>query len=232
MSGSGSISKQGSAARRDAASSVAFYDAVTLQLRTLTRQKRLRYNKTMRHKATWIEWKPLHGCLLICSMVVFAAVAQSRQEPTTPTIEKPDKTQTPPPRSTSGISPRHHASRPPADLPPSARMFYQVMWGVDSLGVKSVESGQMIRFSYRVIDVEKAKGLNDKKATPFLIDEKARVKLVVPSMEKVGQLRQSSTPEAGKSYWMVFSNKGNFVKRGNRVSVVIGRFRVDGLVVQ
>ncbi len=111
-------------------------------------------------------------------------------------------------------------------------MFYQVMWGVDSLGVKSVESGQMIRFSYRVIDVEKAKGLNDKKANPFLIDEKARVKLVVPTMEKVGQLRQSSTPEAGKSYWMVFSNKGNFVKRGNRVSVEIGRFRVDGLVVQ
>jgi len=111
-------------------------------------------------------------------------------------------------------------------------MFYQMMWGVDSLGVKSVESGQMIRFSYRVIDVEKAKGLNDKKANPFLIDEKARVKLVVPTMEKVGQLRQSSTPEAGKSYWMVFSNKGNFVKRGNRVSVEIGRFRVDGLVVQ
>ena len=111
-------------------------------------------------------------------------------------------------------------------------MFYQIMWGVDSLGVKSVESGQMIRFSYRVIDVEKAKGLNDKKANPFLIDEKARVKLVVPTMEKVGQLRQSSTPEAGKSYWMVFSNKGNFVKRGNRVSVEIGRFRVDGLVVQ
>jgi len=77
-------------------------------------------------------------------------------------------------------------------------MFYQIMWGVDSLGVKSVESGQMIRFSYRVIDVEKAKGLNDKKANPFLIDEKARVKLVVPTMEKVGQLRQSSTPEAGK----------------------------------
>jgi len=98
--------------------------------------------------------------------------------------------------------------------------------------VKSVESGQMIRFSYRVIDAEKAKGMNDKKATPYLIDEKARVKLVVPSMEKVGQLRQSSTPEPGKSYWMVFSNKGTFVKRGNRVSVVIGRFRVDGLTVQ
>jgi hypothetical protein len=30
---------------------------------------------------------------------------------------------------------------------------------------------------------------------------------------------------------MVFSNKGNFVKAGHRVSVSIGTFRADGLVV-
>jgi hypothetical protein len=50
-------------------------------------------------------------------------------------------------------------------------------------------------------------------------------------MDKIGKLRQSSTPEAGKSYWMAFSNKGRLVKRGHRVSVVIGKFRADGLVV-
>jgi hypothetical protein len=82
-----------------------------------------------------------------------------------------------------------------------------------------------------VLDPDKAKILNDKKTEPFLIDPKAQVKLVVPSLEKVGQLRQSSTPEAGKSYWMAFSNKGRLVKRGDQVSVVIGKFRADGLVV-
>jgi hypothetical protein len=30
---------------------------------------------------------------------------------------------------------------------------------------------------------------------------------------------------------MAFSNKGRLVKRGDRVSVVIGQFRADGLVV-
>jgi hypothetical protein len=54
---------------------------------------------------------------------------------------------------------------------------------------------------------------------------------VVPSLEKVGQLRQSATPEAGKVYWMAFSNKGRLVKRGDRVNVVIGTFRAGGLVV-
>jgi hypothetical protein len=109
--------------------------------------------------------------------------------------------------------------------------YYKLIWGVDSLSVKWTESGEVIRFAYRVLDANKAKVLNDKKNEPSLIDPQAGVKLVVPSLEKVGQLRQSSTPEVGKSYWMAFSNKGRHVKRGDHVSVVIGRFRADGLVV-
>ena len=112
-----------------------------------------------------------------------------------------------------------------------AELHYGLIWGVDSLSVKWTESGEVIRFAYRVLDAEKAKMLNDKKAEPALIDQRAGVKLVVPSLEKVGQLRQSSPPVAGKAYWMAFSNKGRKVKRGDRVSVVIGRFRADGLVV-
>ncbi len=67
---------------------------------------------------------------------------------------------------------------------------------------------------------------------PSLIDPQAGVKLVVPALEQVGQLRQSAPPEAGKVYWMAFSNKGRRVKRGDRVNVVIGRFHADGLVVE
>jgi hypothetical protein len=112
-----------------------------------------------------------------------------------------------------------------------ANTYYQLIWGVDALKVKTAESGEVIKFTYAVLDADKAKVLNDKKFEPALIDPRAGVKLSVPSLEKVGQLRQSGTPEAGKSYWMAFSNKGRLVKRGDRVSVVIGRFRADGLVV-
>jgi hypothetical protein len=109
--------------------------------------------------------------------------------------------------------------------------YYRLIWGVDALVVKWTESGEVIRFSYRVLDPAKAAPLNDKRSEPLLNDPKAGVQLVVPSMEKIGQLRQSSTPEAGKSYWMAFSNKGRLVKRGDHVNVVIGKFRADGLVV-
>ena len=98
--------------------------------------------------------------------------------------------------------------------------------------VKLVESGELVRFDYRVLDPEKAGALNDKKAEPELYDAEAGVKLVVPQMEKVGKLRQSSTPKAGMTYWMAFSNPTRVVKRGHRVDVVIGSFRASNLVVE
>ena len=102
---------------------------------------------------------------------------------------------------------------------------------MDALAVKWTESGEVIKFSYQVLDPDKAKALNDKKNEPSLIDPQAGVKLVVPSLEKVGQLRQTGTPEEGRVYWMAFSNRGRYVKRGDRVTVEIGRFRAEGLVV-
>jgi hypothetical protein len=125
------------------------------------------------------------------------------------------------------ISPYHTTS-----LTTHAANRYESIWGIDALEVKSVESGQLIRFGYRILDIAKAAQLNDKKATPVLIDERAGVSLQVPTMENAGQLRQSSTPEAGRSYWMVFSNKGKIVKPGDRVKIVIGQFHADGLFVR
>jgi hypothetical protein len=113
-----------------------------------------------------------------------------------------------------------------------AEMYYEGIWGVGELRVKVAESGELIRFNYRVLDPEKAVALNDKKAEPELFDAQARVKLVVPEMEKVGKLRQSSTPKAGMTYWMAFSNPTLAVKRGHRVDVVIGSFRANNLEVE
>ena len=111
-------------------------------------------------------------------------------------------------------------------------MYYEGFWGVGELRVKAAESGEMIRFDYRVIDPQKAAALNDKKAEPELIDAQAGVKLAVPQMEKIGKLRQSSTPKAGMTYWMAFANPTLVVKRGHRVDVVIGSFRASNLVVE
>jgi hypothetical protein len=136
-----------------------------------------------------------------------------------------------PPTAAPAAQPAARAALYRNRVPKRAGLYYDLVWGVESLSAKSVESGEIIRFSYSVVDAEKAMPLNDKKSEPVLIDPQAGVKLVIPSLEKVGQLRQSSTPIAGKSYWMAFSNKGRLVKRGDRVDVVIGNFRAQGIVV-
>jgi len=124
--------------------------------------------------------------------------------------------------------PSHHA----AGMPGSARQFYATTWGVDELSAKLVESGQLVRFNYRVIDKVKAAPFNSRASSPEMLDEVAHVVLQVPTMEKVGPLRQSMPPEEGMVYWILFSNKGEFVKAGHQVSVLIGPVRIDGLIVQ
>jgi hypothetical protein len=158
---------------------------------------------------------PLLSLLAINSILMLTAGAQTQgTAPTTP-LASAKRTQ---------YAPNH--------FPKRATMYYEAIWGIDSLTVRSTESGELIRFSYRVLDAGKAKLLNNKKNEPSLVDPHAGVRLVVPSLEKVGQLRQSSTPEAGIAYWMAFSNPKRTVKRGDRVNIVIGSFHADGLIVE
>jgi len=106
------------------------------------------------------------------------------------------------------------------------------LWGIDNVHVRSTASGSLIRFSYRVVDADKAKMLNDKKVTPYLFDQKNGLALQIPQLENVGQLRQVATPQNGREYWMAFSNGGRYVQPGNHVTVVIGSFRAEELVVE
>jgi hypothetical protein len=167
----------------------------------------------MHKKSKKIKWMTL---LAASSILVSIAPAQS------PTAAGTGQT------AAAASAPRHQS----VQYPKRQKNFYQLIWGVDSFAVKYAESGEAIRFSYRVLDPNKAKILNDNKAEPALTDPEVGVRLVIPSLENIGLLRQTATPEAGKSYWMVFSNKGRLVRPGHRISVTIGTFRVDNLVVQ
>ena len=139
------------------------------------------------------------------------------------------------PAATAAPAPAHHTATShyrPDPFAGRAGKYYTLVWGVGSMSVKAVESGELIRFSYEVLDPYKAASLNNKDLEPKLIAPDAHAMLVIPSLEKVGKLRQSNTPEAGRSYWMAFSNPRRTVKRGDKVNVVIGQFHAEGLVVE
>lgn len=167
----------------------------------------------------------LRRVFLLAALVAGSAVVAATSVASAQAQQKPPAA-TPAPNSTPYRNqPNRMAKR--------AEAYYEAVWGIEDLNVKAVESGVILRFSYRVLDPEKAKALSDKKVDPFLVSPEKGVKLVIPSMEKVGQLRQAPHElEAGKSYWMAFSNNGLVLKKGDRVDIVIGSFRAEGLLVE
>jgi hypothetical protein len=163
--------------------------------------------------------------VLVAAVLAGSLVASNAFSQSTPATSKAPSAKT---RTVASVHNEYASDR----LPRRAQMYYESVWGIDSLKVRYTESGEMLRFSYRVLDPAKAAALNDKKAEPFLYDPQARVRLSVPQLEKVGKLRQSSTPIAGMSYWMAFSNIGRRVRPGHRVSIEIGHFRAINLPVE
>jgi hypothetical protein len=168
---------------------------------------------------------------LFANLLLCGALCAQSVSPASTTQDKANPAAAPPaaPAAKTGAGEPYHYQ--PNRFAGRAGAYYRLVWGIESPNLKLVEAGEVIRFSYHVLDADKAAPLNDKKSQPSLIDPQAGVKLSVPALEKVGQLRQSSTPEAGRSYWMAFSNKGRMVKRGDRVDIVIGQFHAQGLMV-
>jgi hypothetical protein len=141
--------------------------------------------------------------------------------------------------SSWGDEPAAAAVKAPLVRPPYAgarsqrgERYYAHLYGVDQLRVRSTSSGESLEFRYRVVDPQKAAVLGDKRAKPVLVDQKTGARLTVPTMEKIGELRQTSALEAGREYWMIFANPGKLVKPGQRVDIVVGAFRISSLTVE
>jgi hypothetical protein len=105
-------------------------------------------------------------------------------------------------------------------------------WGIEITSVRMSAGGHMIDFRYRVLDAEKAASLFVRSNKPYLIDQKSEKVLSVPNMGKVGPLRNSNKPIEDRIYWMFFGNSGGYVQAGSLVTVTIGDFRVENIVVQ
>lgn len=103
-------------------------------------------------------------------------------------------------------------------------------WGIELTALRMTAADHMVDFRYRVLDAEKAAPLFKRQTKPYLIHEATGKVLAVPNTAKVGSLRNSNLPKPGRIYWMFFGNQG-VVKTGDKVSVVIGDFRAENLVV-
>ena len=104
-------------------------------------------------------------------------------------------------------------------------------WGILPLSIQLTAGGQLLDYRYLVIDPEKAEALVKRSDKAYLIDQASGTKLPV-SGTKVGPLRQTGTKLiAGMKYPILFVNSGGVIKPGNKVTLVIGEFRLEDIVV-
>ena len=104
-------------------------------------------------------------------------------------------------------------------------------WGIELVAMRSTAAGHMVDFRYRVTDAEKAAPLFKRQTKPYLLHQASGQALGVPNTAKLGSLRNSNTPQEGRTYWMFFGNHHRVVKKGDMVTVAIGDFRVTDIEV-
>lgn len=118
---------------------------------------------------------------------------------------------------------------PPAE---DVRSAMEEQWGIKLLPIRLSAEGYMLDFRYRVLDPEKAMPLFDRKIKPYLVDEASGAVLAVPEPPKVGALRNTRKPQQDRNYFILFANPGRYVQKGKRVTLVIGDFKAEHLVVE
>jgi hypothetical protein len=106
-------------------------------------------------------------------------------------------------------------------------------WGIKAVSLRPSFGGTMLDFRYKVVDAEKARPLFDRQIKPYLFDPASGATLGMPEDTKLGALRASprNPPVLGKQYYVLFSNGAGTVKKGSKVTVVIGDCVLENIVV-
>ena len=105
-------------------------------------------------------------------------------------------------------------------------------WGIKPLSIRPTADGFFVDFRYRIVDAEKAAPLFSPTIKPLLIDENTGAIMAVPTVPKVGSMRSTRKPLQGRNYAILFANPNKHIKPGHKVTVVIGDYKVEHLIVE
>ncbi|MGZ8441170.1 MAG: hypothetical protein ACXWXD_10405 [Candidatus Deferrimicrobiaceae bacterium] len=105
--------------------------------------------------------------------------------------------------------------------------------GVEVVALRLTAAGRMLDFRYRVTDPGKASALLNRKTKAHAIYLPTGETLGVPRMARVGRMKSSAVEgKKGTVYFLFLDARGQQVKSGDRVTVVIGEHRFEDLAVQ
>lgn len=148
-------------------------------------------------------------------------------------VANPAHTDSPSEMAIEAVAEAPAAEAPAAEAPvPEPRDSLADRWGVEIEGLRRTSSGYMLDFRFRVLDTAKAAPLFVRATKPYLLDPVSGAQFQVPNPPKTGPLRTSNPPKEGVVYWMFFANPGRYLEPGASVTVVIGDFRAENLIVE
>jgi hypothetical protein len=100
--------------------------------------------------------------------------------------------------------------------------------GVRLVRVAVTGGGGLLDLRYQVVDPNKAVAVHEGQTPPAIIDE--RTGLVINQL-LMGHAHKGQLKPA-VSYYLVFENTGNWVRRGAKVTVLLGDAQVEHVVVK
>ena len=115
--------------------------------------------------------------------------------------------------------------------------------GVRVLHVSLTADGGMVDVRYRVTNPERASLLGggsheirtaeDVIQSPLLIDEASGYAVMETRLHQMGRVqKQRGAPQAGLTYFILFSNTGGLIKPGSKVALAVGDARLEHLSVE
>jgi hypothetical protein len=99
--------------------------------------------------------------------------------------------------------------------------------GVEITRVAVTGGGGLVDLRFKIVDPDRANALHDQRTPPAVVDEQTG--LVVHDL--LMNHAHSGTYKTGVTYYLVFNNPGNWVRRGARVTVLLGDAQVEHVKV-
>jgi hypothetical protein len=119
------------------------------------------------------------------------------------------------------------------DATPRARSDFEVRTGIEVVALRLSAAGNLLDFRYKVLDPERARAILQSQTKPALVVPSTGLKLTVPDMAYVGALRQTAVaPQAGKTYFILFSNPRRVVQAGQKLDLLVGDMTLHGIPVE
>ena len=100
--------------------------------------------------------------------------------------------------------------------------------GVRLIRVAVTGGGGLLDLRYQVVDPNKAVAVHEAKTPPALIDERTGL---VDNRLLMGHAHHGQL-KAAVSYYLIFENTGNWVRRGSEVTVLLGDARLEHVIVK